>query len=487
MFHIFVGYSNNLAFVHVGFGSLDSDALSCSCVSCGASVTSLPIPNTPHTVLNTLPPPPDLGKMKVSLRNLNILLALVCILITSVVCMVMSITSADAALSDTNTLVENTADECFGTGDASLRRALEDYLTSVQEGASQIIVNFLDTHRLLTEKIVAEMGAYPPDVSESWDFLRDKRSALVNEFRIFNKIGMTGVGVIGRKGQACLIYEDSRTISNPVEGYHHYFMGNNNGSDHDAEAGAPTEERTIIGTVDPFTGEFVAPENSTRRSMTGEQPGCEHDSIAFDTNGAQPVPRCNIWGYDQRQGIYGLSAFSGVRGEAGVRWSHLFQVPPYVVLFMFGTWSHETANGVQLGFVFNGLDVRAITRQLGQIKLGNGGPTSKGRLYTCANKNWMYDATGIPSFDQEHFVTGVSHGEYVFLVHECTRGIFIFHVFFIWFALQGEVFGAGQHFIALSTFLLFTLNLITYLDTDVSLPHTLTASHHSTELPCTHR
>ena len=81
--------------------------------------------------------------MKVSLRNLNILLALVCIVITAVVCMVMSITSADAALSDTNTLVENTADECFGTGDASLRAALEDYLTSVQEGASQIIVNFL--------------------------------------------------------------------------------------------------------------------------------------------------------------------------------------------------------------------------------------------------------------------------------------------------------------------------------------------------------
>ena len=353
--------------------------------------------------------------MKVSLRNLNILLALACIVITAVVCMVMSITSADAALSDTNTLVENTADECFGTGDASLRRALEDYLTSVQEGASQIIVNFLDTHRLLTEKIVAEMGAFPPHVSESWAFLRDKRSALVNEYRIFNKIGMTGVGVIGRKGQACLIYEDWRTISNPPDGYHHHYMGNNNGSDYDAEAGAPTEERTIIGTVDPFTGEFRAPENSTYRSTDGtHQPGCTHDEIAFDTNGAQPVPRCNIWGYDQRQGIYGLSAFSGVRGEAGVRWSHLFETPPYIVLFMFGTWSHETANGVQLGFVFNGLDVRAISRQLARIKLGNGGPTSKGRLYTCANKNWMYDATGIPSFDQQHFLTAVSHGEYVF-------------------------------------------------------------------------
>ena len=102
--------------------------------------------------------------MKVSLRNLNILLALACIVITAVVCMVMSITSADDALADTNTLVESTADQCFGTGDASLREALQDYLTSVQEGASQIIVNFLSVHRVRTQKLTAEMGSFPPEV-----------------------------------------------------------------------------------------------------------------------------------------------------------------------------------------------------------------------------------------------------------------------------------------------------------------------------------
>ena len=352
--------------------------------------------------------------MKVSLRNLNILLALVCIVITAVVCMVMSITSADAALSDTNTLVENTADECFGTGGSSLRRALEDYFTSVQEGASQIIVNLLSTHRLMTQKFLAEMGGYPPEVSESWDFLNGKASAMVNELRFFNNIGTSGIGVIGRKGQTIVVFEDWRTMSNPTGAYHNYFKTSNNGSDYDAEAGAPASARHIIGGVDPYTGEYAAPENSTYRSRDGHQNGCERESIAFDTNGAQPSPRCTVSAFDRTTKVWGLSAFTKVFGEAGVRWTHLFSMPPYVVLISFGVWSHKTATGEKLGMVFNGFEMRSITRQLRQIKLGNGGPTSKGRLYTCANKNWMYDATGIPSFDQQHFLTGVSHGEYVF-------------------------------------------------------------------------
>ena len=354
--------------------------------------------------------------MKVSLRNLNILLALVCIVITAVVCMVMSITSADAALSDTNTLVENTADECFGTGDASLRAALEDYLTSVQEGASQIIVNFLEMHRTLTQKLTAEMGAYPPAVSESWDFMMTKRSSLVNQFRLFNKLGVTGVVTIGRKGQALIYFEDSRTISNPIDGYHHYFMESNNGSDYDAEAGTPTKDRTILGTAHPRTGEFVAPGNVPLTwSTDGRQTGCPNADIAFKTNGAQPVARCNVHNFDMRKGMYEFAAFTTVHGEAGVRWSHLFVMPPYVGLFMFGTWSHETVPNTKLGVVLIGLDVRAVTRELGKIKLGKGGPTSKGRLYTCAKSNWMYDRTGNPGFNQEHVLTAVSHGEYVFL------------------------------------------------------------------------
>ena len=72
---------------------------------------------SPHQQPTQLHPPPRIlsPKMKVSLRNLNILLALACIVITAVVCMVMSITSADDALADTNTLVENTAALAPGT------------------------------------------------------------------------------------------------------------------------------------------------------------------------------------------------------------------------------------------------------------------------------------------------------------------------------------------------------------------------------------
>ena len=190
-------------------------------------------------------------------------------------------------------------------------------------------------------------------------------------------------------------------------------MGNNNGSDYDAEAGAPVTERTIIGSAD--TGRFIAPENSTYRSSTGLHTGCEHDSRAFDTNGAQPTPRCVTWAYDQ-QAQYSLSDFLQVPGEAGVRWTPLFPIPPYIAVFMMGIWSHKTVNGVRLGAVMNGFDVRAISRELGRLKLGKGGPTSKGRLYTSVNGNWMYDMSGVPYFNQQYALTAVSHGEYVFLV-----------------------------------------------------------------------
>ena len=356
--------------------------------------------------------------MKVSLRNLNILLALACIVITAVVCMVMSITSADDALADTNTLVESTADRCFGTGDASLREALEDYLTSVQEGASQIIVNFLSVHRVRTQKLAAEMGSFPPEVTESWAFMDEKSSSMMNELRMFNDMGATGISLIGRKGQSITIYEDYRTISNPVGGYHHYMADRSNGSDYDAEAGAPAASRFVSGTTDPYTGQFIAPENSTYRSTDGLQLGCTHEGRAFETNGAQPAPRCLMREYNV-DGVYSLSDFVQVHGEAGVRWTALFPLPPYLVLLMVGTWSHETANGAQLGTVMNGFDVRAMSRELKRLKLGKGGPASKGRLYTSVNSNWMYDVSGVPYFNQKYVLTAVSHGEYVFLVFFC--------------------------------------------------------------------
>ena len=92
----------------------------------------------------------------------------------------------------------------------------------------------------------------------------------------------------------------------------------NNGSDYDAEAGAPTAIRTIIGSADPYTGQFIAPENSTYRSTDGILTGCTHEGRAFRTNGAQPDPRCQAWAFDQKD-LFSLSDFLQVHGEAGVR------------------------------------------------------------------------------------------------------------------------------------------------------------------------
>ena len=351
-------------------------------------------------------------------------------MITAVVCTVMSVTSADDALADTNTLVESTADQCFGTGDASLREALEDYLTSVQEGASQIIVNFLSVHRVRTQKLAAEMGSFPPEVSESWAFMNEKSSSMINELRMFNDMGATAITVRGRKGQSITVFEDFRTISNPVGGYHHYMANRNNGSDYDAEAGAPTAIRTIIGSVDPYTGQYLAPENSTYRSTDGNLVGCKHAGRAFETNGAEPAPRCNAWAFNQLDYIT-TSDYVTVPGEAGVRWTPLFPIPPYIILLMVGTWSHETVNGVRLGTVSNGFDVRAISRELGRLKLGKGGPASKGRLYTSVNSNWMYDVSGNPYYNQQYVLTAVSHGEYVFL--------FIFHTLCAFCSFRKEI------------------------------------------------
>ena len=93
-----------------------------------------------------------------------------------------------------------------------MREALQDYLTSVQEGASQIIVNFLSVHRVRTQKMTAEMGSFPPEVFESWAFLAEKSSSMINEIRMFNDMGATAMSIIGRKAQAISYFEDYRTI-----------------------------------------------------------------------------------------------------------------------------------------------------------------------------------------------------------------------------------------------------------------------------------
>ena len=323
------------------------------------------------------------------------LLTVCCVVITGVICTVLTVTSGDDALNKTKKSRSESVDTCFMVGKDTVNARTTDYLSNVRSTTIDKISKFFEKFRHLSESLVMNMMTTDDQaLAESWPFLESKRSTLYSLYDRFNTVGLTGLAITNRKFAQIIYSEDEETIRRPRNEYHHHFVVQNNGSDYDASTGISAVYRGAWGTVKPGYG--------THYPELGYISGPDCDWSAVKTNGSEPSPLCSQG--DNSAFFYGLLPLGMMvpPGTDGVTWSPPLVIGNYVAVFAFGTYtSRSDPNQDKLGMVYAAVDIRGVTDFLSGLVL-----PGKTTIYTTMRSSWL---------GTDLILTGVSRGKSVYV------------------------------------------------------------------------
>ena len=362
--------------------------------------------------------------ISLSIKNLNVSLSLACVLVTAILCTSLVLRSSDKALDDTKKARNEALGECFQVGEENIFERTEDYLSLLSTTTEDYFRSYLLGHVRLIETLLGLMQTYPPQVSETWQFLQQHRTIMCQLFGRFSQNGLTALGIMNRKLQVLMVQRDYLSLNNSV--YQNTQLQSDNGTDFDVPGGRPAIERLQVGSVDPNTCQYLNPIEVD--STTGQHTGCPETAVA--TNGAVPDQVCNVRGYHPFTDSYRLKTFIDP-GVDGIRWSHIVSVSGYAALLSVGIYTHPDAPVKKMGMAFNGLDLREISEFLHNIKIGG-----RGRIYVCVRDTWLankmppalvasYANDRLRTLNQTHWLIGVSAGSSIEAIDGTARASFV--------------------------------------------------------------
>eukprot|EP00760_Papus_ankaliazontas_P034193 PhM_4_TR7033/c0_g2_i1/m.46113 len=162
----------------------------------------------------------------VSVRALIIVLSLTLVMCTAAICLSLSLTTAEDAITKTEEYGQRGLDSAFASAEISVRDITDSYLDELASNVYHFTVNALEVQK----GIVSMMTKYlqpladtpsPTEGIEMFDFysVRDRMRPLAALSRAY---GTPGVEFTNRRGQWIAHMEDDVTVANDL-GYHIYY------------------------------------------------------------------------------------------------------------------------------------------------------------------------------------------------------------------------------------------------------------------------
>eukprot|EP00755_Sulcionema_specki_P028472 Sspe_Gene.89972::Locus_61614_Transcript_1_6_Confidence_0.444_Length_2654::g.89972::m.89972 len=319
-----------------------------------------------------------------------------CVVVTAVLCTMLTLESGDDALRRTKASRERSVDGCFALGERVVNTVAQDYLRSMKETTKDKVSSFFGQFRVLAQSLVVNMRVEVDDsITESWPYLSSKRSGMYSLFDTYNKVGLTALGVATRKMAYLAFVEDELTIERGPDEYHHYFVVENNGTDYDAEAGNKSAYvRNSWGTIKPGRG--------VPYYELGYLVGMEcadNNRAAVNTNGSRVNKICYNGDTSSFDGLAPL-AMAMAPGPEGVTWAPPLVVGNFLAVFAFGSFNGVTVPSEKLGWVYTAVDLRSLTQIFKRITL-----PGRGRLYTTMRSSWLQTPLTLTGVNAGSFYT----------------------------------------------------------------------------------
>eukprot|EP00756_Hemistasia_phaeocysticola_P032472 Hpha_TRINITY_DN16408_c4_g4::TRINITY_DN16408_c4_g4_i1::g.159402::m.159402 len=384
----------------------------------------------------------------VSVRNLTILLTLVCIAVTAAVCTAIAVTSADraldttkdasnqqliatrhsgqSALTNTRRVYDDGLAQAFSSAESSITDRTRELLTALATGAGASVFNLLQKYQAAAEAhTMAASATKPIQDTQKLSWMQSKAVQMWAEHKNTANTGVSGMGLYSFDGVAVHMFESSLTYSNPTDGLHHML-----------KMECPEDGRCLVGTVLPGgVLNFTANPEYDRKLPSGgyEDSLCYWGRISRVTGKecdmyAKPGCRMNSW--PLTNGViddgacptpYVVTAQTNTQlykalwpSDSRTRFTHLISTAVYLGFGIAGKWHDE--RGVPMGYFQLPVEVGPVSAYLASVEVA--GPGAISRLFVTIKESWLEKALPLPMFQQNGVIVGASHGNASSFNHE---------------------------------------------------------------------
>eukprot|EP01065_Artemidia_motanka_P052964 TRINITY_DN9703_c0_g3_i1.p1 TRINITY_DN9703_c0_g3~~TRINITY_DN9703_c0_g3_i1.p1 ORF type:complete len:1050 (+),score=239.96 TRINITY_DN9703_c0_g3_i1:66-3152(+) len=359
-----------------------------------------------------------------TLRNVNVLLVVVCVAVSSGICTWLSTESGDRAVRKATDTSTESVSVCFKAGSENGQVLGAEIMEQVATRVMEYAERFTREPTRLLQQLTFFMAAHHPSKSTDWQWQTEVLSPLLwSSLQQSLPGGITMVGHMNTKMQARTIFEADDTLGPPYDAFptgphsiaksHDIQLASNNGT----EFGSPCSGgvcRTVVGQAQDYDGDHL---KGTGGYAPGYAPCTTNVSVGDGrgfTKAACPLPHVD----PAREGWwllgYGAVPLGDRVGEP--RWSSLAEIASYSVYIAVSAYTHPAADG-KLGVLFVAVETSQIREFFRRIVVSRDGAPSALRVYAVQASDWLGGGT-------EGRLAGTSHGAGVrFIVkYDSARG-----------------------------------------------------------------
>eukprot|EP00755_Sulcionema_specki_P014670 Sspe_Gene.57327::Locus_31462_Transcript_1_1_Confidence_1.000_Length_1611::g.57327::m.57327 len=336
--------------------------------------------------------------MTVSIRGLTISLALACVALTAVICMLLALTSADEAIDDVESLGRQALDEtrtadkqglntCFNVTDRVVRSRTEALLDALSVDVIKQVTAKVAMYVSLANKTREFIQAIPRDEFHRWERFRDELiPTLASDFKAFRPSSLSAAGVTSYDKKTLLLFHNITTTTPDIL----VVFNNGSGLTGDASCGRPCPEPKDRNVYGILTGDLQLPSGPCRRQPWGEYVSGE----------------CGVQITDP---LYPLAERYIPLNE--VKWSPISSQSQYIGMLTIAPFHHPGATTLE-GIVYYGVEVRDFSNFLSSVKIGGG---SRHRVFVTVGSDWVANKLGplaplVGYTSQVGLLIGVSDG-----------------------------------------------------------------------------
>eukprot|EP01060_Flectonema_neradi_P032007 TRINITY_DN500_c0_g3_i1.p1 TRINITY_DN500_c0_g3~~TRINITY_DN500_c0_g3_i1.p1 ORF type:complete len:816 (+),score=145.16 TRINITY_DN500_c0_g3_i1:127-2574(+) len=308
-----------------------------------------------------------------------------CIVLTAVICSILSVTSADDAISKTERNRDSSVDQCFNFTSEMMLKRTDDYLELLYNSINDALSKHFASQQANSEILLGEMLGASDEELSSWDYMWSKRSVVRNVYSAHRqRTGVAAAGMANKDTALLMLVEEGEDFDGGVLMHDALVISNGTSG---FPPNTPVHYRTSWGSVEKYTGDFKVQDDYQMSPCVKwrDMPGVPMKPCFGDTD--------TIVAHDIQK-YFGRFIPPGVEN---ITFTPPVLLNPYIVVMALGTYYNS--KGEYEGLTYVTTDIRQISQSIRRLNI-----PGKGRMYCLVKPgNWA-------GIDVDLHMTGTSHG-----------------------------------------------------------------------------
>eukprot|EP01059_Diplonema_ambulator_P034250 TRINITY_DN758_c0_g1_i5.p1 TRINITY_DN758_c0_g1~~TRINITY_DN758_c0_g1_i5.p1 ORF type:complete len:814 (+),score=259.00 TRINITY_DN758_c0_g1_i5:810-3251(+) len=311
--------------------------------------------------------------MGASIRSAFIGLVALCVALTTLACLALSLTSSDKALSDIKSVRDDSVQSCFQVNEDNVKLKVDNIVVLAMELVTDLLTGYFQKYEELVARYIGLLEAGTPETPSAYDLVYQMRPMMYQDMLLYKDVGLSAL-----------------VFDNLDGSYFRYTYGGG-----------------IFGHIHqhPSFGNYSLSSYANTTYLTGLDPvDASGNPVPY-----QPCPapdgrdvtfyRCKAQ-HQTVSGNFQLLAYRGLVGPDKITWGQLVYGQDFMVATLFGVYRR---NGAPDGNFFLALSITVLQRYVKSVDLGS----KDARIFANIRTDWVGTLVQRPSTWK---LTAASHG-----------------------------------------------------------------------------